>query len=167
VALGSGVSLEIPDADGWRAGGGRDWIRLVHPESDTELELTRFSAEPSVQPAACAARAGISLGAEPAESASLLDRRALTLENDLRVEFAVSASNQSGGSGLVGAIDAAAAGIRVCVGLRLRTLVAGREREAELGKRLALYAERSIPSLALDRAEQRVTAPAAPDFDSF
>jgi hypothetical protein len=61
-----------------------------------------------------------------------------------------------GPTALRGEVTAAVAGLRACAALRIETRVDGDGREVEVARRLALFAEGVVPSLAFDRVEDRI-----------
>lgn len=169
------VSLELPDAAGWRPAGGRDWVRLVHRSGEASIELRRFRAEATVRTSDCARRAGFSWpgdgdvteaareidggGGDSAvafEAGEVLERRELDGTDGLRIELLVMAGALDRAGGLGGRIEASAAGLRVCVAARAQVRVLGEGREAELARQLALFSSRALPSLALSTVEDRV-----------
>jgi hypothetical protein len=163
------LTLEVPDARGWRAGGGRDWLRLVHGQSDSTLEVRRFRASPRVRPSECAVEAGLAIASDPAEAGSI-ERRSLLTAGELRIDLGVALEplslerphERDQGGGLAGSVEAAAAGFRVCVAVRFRTTVQGAGSEAEIARRLGVFADRVVPSLTLVSIEDRVGAPGDP-----
>jgi hypothetical protein len=158
------LSLELPDARGWRHGGGRDWVRLVHSSSESSIEVRRFRAEATVRPEDCATRAGFPPDPPSGEEdAELLDRRLIEGHAGLRIQVTTGVGPPGPDGTLTGAVGAAAAGFRVCVALRLRTQVRGEGGAAELARRLALFTERVVPSVALIDIESRIRPPGEPE----
>jgi hypothetical protein len=147
------LSVELPDAGAWRHAGGRDWVRLVYRDGEASLELRRFRAEPAVRAVDCASRAGFS---REAEGEGLVERRVLEVSNGLRTELAATVGSPGADGALTGRLEAASAGYRVCVALRAELRVKGGGRESELARRLSLFSERVVPSLALRGIEDRV-----------
>jgi hypothetical protein len=157
------LSLELPEAGRWRAEGGRDWYRLVHEATDSTLEIRRSRVPVTARPSDCAAEAGLALGDGDAEaSATSVDRRSGVTPGDLRFELAVRVDLPASGPGLVGSVETAAVGARACVAIRLRTGVDGIGGEAEVARRLGVFADRVLPSLTLVRVEDRIVIPREP-----
>ena len=150
------LTLEVPDAQGWRAAGGRDWLRIEHPASDSSIELRRVRIAAHARPSDCASEAGLEFTTrDPSE---WLEQRSLLTPAELRIDLAVGlapAKDQM----LVGSVEAAAVGSRTCVGIRIRTAVQGVGSEPEIARRLSVFADRVVPSLALLRVEDRVAVP--------
>lgn len=149
------LSLELPDSLAWRDAGGRDWRRLEHRESNTVLAVTRFRAPASVAARECAARAGLGLGAAGADDSSQIEARSIEGAHDTHSLLSVRVEPDRPGA-LRGELEAATAGFRVCAALRLETRVDGDGREAEIARRLALFADGVVPSLAFARVEDRI-----------
>ena len=162
ISLGPlALSLALPDAAAWRDAGGRDWHRLEHGPSNSVLSITRIRAPASVAASECAARAGIAV-ANDAEDASELEVLRLEGEAGTHAEVVVRVE-PDGPTALRGEVTAATAGLRACAALRIETRVNGDGREAEVARRLALFAERVVPSLAFDRVEDRIKKKSDPN----
>lgn len=149
------LSLALPDAAAWRDAGGRDWHRLEHGATSSVLSITRFRAPASVAASECAARAGLALAKDGADDASELEVQSIEGEGGTRSELVVRVV-PDGPTALRGEVSAATAGFRVCAGLRFETRVDGDGREVEVARRLALVADRVVPSLTFDRVEDRI-----------
>jgi hypothetical protein len=147
------LSVELPDAGAWRRAGGRDWVRLVYRDGEASLELRRFRAEPAVRALDCASRAGFSW---EEEGEGLVERRTFEASDGLRTELSATVVSPGADGTLSGRLEAASAGFRVCVAMRIELRVRGAGREAELGRRLSLFSGRVVPSLALRAIEDRV-----------
>jgi hypothetical protein len=80
----------------------------------------------------------------------------LEISNGLRTELAATVGSPGADGTLSGRLEAASAGFRVCVALRVELRVKGGGRESELARRLALFSERVVPSLSLRGIEDRV-----------
>jgi hypothetical protein len=154
------LSVELPDAGAWRSAGGRDWVRLVYRDGEASLELRRFRAEPAVRALDCASRAGFSW---EGEGEGLVERRLVEPGNGLRTELAATVGSPGADGTLSGQLEAASAGFRLCVALRVELRVRGEGRESELARRLSLFSERVVPSLALRAIEDRVRGEGTPD----
>ena len=149
------LSLALPDAAAWRDAGGRDWRRLEHAPTGSVLSITRFRAPAAVAAAECARRAGLTLSPSGAEDSGELEVRRVDGEGGTHSELVVRVE-PDGPSALRGQVAAATAGFRACAALRLETRVDGDGREVEVARRLAVFAERVVPSLEFDRIEDRV-----------
>jgi hypothetical protein len=147
------LSVELPDAGAWRRAGGRDWVRLVYRDGEASLELRRFRAEPAVRALDCASRAGLSW---EEDGEGLVERRMFEVDDGLRTELAATVGSASADGTLSGRLEAASAGFRVCIALRVELRVKGEGRESELARRLSLFSDRVVPSLALRGIEDRV-----------
>lgn len=148
------LSLELPDAATWRDGGGRDWHRLEHGASGSVLSVRRFRAPAAVAASECAAQAGLDL-ANDAEDASELEVLRVEGQPGTHSELMVRVE-PDGPAAVRGEVTAATAGPRACAALRLETRVDGDGREVEVARRLALFANRVVPSLEFDRVEDRI-----------
>jgi len=150
------LSLELPDSAAWRDAGGRDWRRLEHRASHTLLAITRFRAPASVAARECAAQAGLTLGSTTGtDDGGELEVRSIEGAHGTHSVLSVRVEPDGPGA-LRGELEAATAGFRACAALRLETRVDGDGREVELARRLALFADGVLPSLAFDRVEDRV-----------
>ncbi len=149
------LSLSLPDAAAWRDAGGRDWHRLEHVATGSVLSVTRFRAPASVAASECAARAGLALTTNGPGEASAVEVRRVEGQPGTHSELAVRVE-PDGPTALRGEVVAATAGFRACAALRLETRVEGDGREVEVARRLAVFAERVVPSLAFNRVEDRI-----------
>jgi hypothetical protein len=149
------LSLSLPDAAAWRDAGGHDWHRLEHAPTSSLLSVTRFRAPASVAAGECAVRAGLDLTANSADEANAVEVRPVEGQPGTHSELVVRVE-PDGPTALRGEVVAATAGFRACAALRFETRVDGDGREVEVARRLAVFAERVVPSLAFDRIEDRI-----------
>ncbi len=149
------LSLALPDAAAWRDAGGRDWHRLEHGPTSSVLSVTRFRAPASVAASECAVRAGLALTTSGEDDASAVEVRRAEGQPGTHSELVVRVE-ADGPTALRGEVVAATAGFRACAALRFETRVDGDGREVEVARRLAVVAERVVPSLAFDRIEDRI-----------
>lgn len=149
------LSLSLPDAAAWRDAGGRDWQRLVHAPTSSVLSVTRFRAPASVAASECAVRAGLALTADGADEANAIEVRRVEGQPGTHSALVVRVE-PDGALALRGEVVAATAGFRACAALRFETRVDGDGREVEVARRLAVFAEWVVPSLAFDRIEDRI-----------
>jgi hypothetical protein len=151
------VTLELPDANGWREGGGGSWATLEHVRSHSRLELNLTRAERLARPEDCEARARLGHPElpRPAEGEAL-DQQRLAVPRGF-LTYATLSVNEAGSSILEGHVTAFGAAVSRCFAFHFVTRVAGAGAETEVARRLGLVAERVLPSLALRAVDDRVS----------
>jgi hypothetical protein len=151
------VTLELPDASGWREGAGGSWARLEHARSHSRLELNLTRAERLVRPEDCEARARLGHPElpRPAEGEAL-ERQRLGVPRGF-LTYATLSVNETQGSMLEGHVTAFGATVSRCFAFHFVTRVSGAGGETEIARRLSLVALRVLPSLALSAVDDRVS----------
>jgi hypothetical protein len=151
------LTLELPDAAGFREGSGTSWARLEHAASESRLELSLTRAERLARPEDCEARARLERPELPRPAqGEALDERRLAAPADFLTQVTVSV-NEAGPSELEGHVTAFGAAVSRCLALHFVTRVRGVGSENEMARRLGLIVERVLPSLAQSTVDERVS----------
>jgi hypothetical protein len=151
------LTLELPDASGWREGDSGEWARLEHARSHSRLELNLTRAERLVRPEDCEARARLAHPElpRPAEGEAL-DRQRLDAPRGFLTYVTLSV-NEAGNSLIEGHVTAFGAAVGRCFAFHFVTRVAGAGGESEVARRLGVVVERALPSLTLSAVDDRVS----------
>lgn len=159
------LELELPELSAWRYRAGKSWVRLTHAASDSVLELWVARAERTVRPADCEARGRLARADLWRPSPELvIDRRVLDFPPGFRTELTLGLGAESRpGEVVTGHVIAFGAAVGRCLGVHFTTRASGEGADAEIARRLALMADRAIPSLVLRSVDDRVPAPASVD----
>lgn len=151
------LTLELPDAAGWREGASVGWARLEHARSRSRLELNLTRAERLVRPEDCEARARLEHPRLPRPAAGeALDQRRLATPQGFLSDVTVSV-NEAGSSALEGHVTAFGAAVSRCFAFHFVTRIQGAGAESEIARRLGVVVERVLPSLALSAVDDRVS----------
>lgn len=151
------LSLELPEAAGFRELRGSSWAKLEHRASHSRLALSVTRAERLVRPEDCEARARLEQPAlpRPAEGEAVEQRR-LPLPREFLSQVTVSVS-EAGPSELEGHVTVFGAAVSRCLALHFATRVHGAGSASEVARRLGLVVERVLPSLELSEIDARVS----------
>lgn len=151
------VTLELPNASGWREGAGGSWAELEHTQSHSRLELNLTRAERLVRPEDCEARARLGHPELPRPAdGEALDRLRVGVPRGF-LTYATLSVNEAEGSMLEGHVTAFGAAVSRCFAFHFVTRVSGAGGENEVARRLGLVMERMLPSLALSAVDDRVS----------
>jgi hypothetical protein len=147
------LSLGLPDGSAWKIDDHRSpWLRASHESTHSTLLARSWSEDQNVTRKACYARAREWEAALPEiDGAGLIDdgmRKVLGGE-DARVAVGIDARVSPGVGGFVVAIVGS---IRRCMVFAFQTRAEGQGAEDEIASRLALVAERFVPSIKLDQS---------------
>jgi hypothetical protein len=157
------LSLRFPDGPAWRIDDHKSpWLRATHEATRSKIALRSWREETNVTRAECYARAR---GWDPTlpdlDAARLLEDGVRPLDNQsARVVVGLGGAP---GSPLVGGFVLAIVGeVRRCLFVAYQTEAEGAAGEGDIADRLAVIADRLLPTIKLDQSFAPSREPAIP-----
>jgi hypothetical protein len=157
------LSLRLPDGPAWKIDDHRSpWLRATHDGTSSKVLLRSWREDENVTRAACYARARAWDATLPDLDASrLLDDsiRPLGAES-ARVIVGLAGSAEA--SSIAGFVLAIVGEVRRCLLIAYETEAKGPAAEGEVADRLAIVADRLLPTIKLDQSLAPSREPAIP-----
>ena len=157
------LSVRLPDGPAWRIDDHRTpWLRAGHEGTRSKIALRGWREEENVTRATCYARArGWDPSLPDIDAARLVeDGVRVVASQDARV--VVGLGGVADGSSIAGFVLAIVAEVRRCLLVAYQTEASGPAAEGEVAERLAIVADRLLPSIKLDQSFAPSREPAIP-----
>jgi hypothetical protein len=157
------LSLRLPDGPAWRIDDHRSpWLRAAHEGTRSKIALRSWREDENVTRAACYARArGWDPSLPDLDTARLLDDGVRAVANqDARVVVGLGPAAE--GPSIEGFVLAIAGDVRRCLLVAYQTDAVGPAAEGDVADRLAIVADRLLPTIKLDQSFAPSREPAIP-----
>jgi hypothetical protein len=167
------LSLRLPDGPAWRIDDHRSpWLRATHEGTRSKIALRSWREDENVTRSACYARArGWDPSLPDLDASRLLDDAVRPLDaKSARVVVGIAgaagptdaAGEAPGGAPVGGFVLAIVGDVRRCLLLAYETEASGPAAEGDVADRLAIVAERLLPTVKLDQSFAPSREPAIP-----
>jgi hypothetical protein len=158
------LSLRLPDGPAWRIDDHRSpWLRATHDGTRSKIALRSWREDENVTRGACYARArGWDPSLPDLDASRVLDDGVRAMGTESARVVVGLAGTAAGAPSIGGFVLAIVGDVRRCLLVAYQTEAQGPAAEGDVADRLAIVAERLLPTIKLDQSFAPSREPAIP-----